>query len=96
MKRRTYLIPFFFVAATLLVTEPALAQANPVEGWLQNIVDFFTNGITRLIAILAIIIAGFLAFSGRTEWSTFGRIVFGILIITVPIEIYNMLQNWTS
>ena len=54
-------LPIFALAA-----EPALAQnLDPLENMLQTVVDALTGPIGRLIAILAVVAAGYMMFTGR-------------------------------
>ncbi|TIT59090.1 MAG: VIRB2 type IV secretion, partial [Mesorhizobium sp.] len=73
------------IVAALAVTaaEPALAQQTsgafaPLETAVQMIVDFITGPFGRLLAIIAVIGLGFLAFAGRLSWFTAGAVVIGI------------------
>ena len=52
--------------ASLLVAEPAIAQAN-FEGRADNILGLLSNGLLRTLAIIAIIVVGLLWFLGRAS-----------------------------
>src|SRR3546814_1520151 len=52
--------------ASLLVAEPAFAQAN-FEGLADNILGLLSNGLLRTLAIIAIIVVGLLWFLGRAS-----------------------------
>ncbi len=69
-----------------LVAEPALAQATnqafaPLQTVVQAVVDFITGPFGRLVAIIAVIGLGFLAFAGRLSWFTAGAVVLGIGLV---------------
>ena len=70
------------LAICLVFAEPALAQSSgafaPLETAVQMIVDFITGPFGRLLAIIAVIALGFLAFAGRLSWFTAGAVVLGI------------------
>ena len=81
-------------AAVILATSqfvaagPALAQAGsgggafaPLQTAVQMIVDFITGPFGRLLAIIAVIGLGFLAFAGRLSWFTAGAVVIGIGLV---------------
>ena len=70
-------LPFFAVLA-----EPALAQnLDPLENMLQTVVDALTGPIGRLIAILAVVAAGYMMFTGRLNWPLFLAIFFGVVLV---------------
>ena len=47
----------------------------------QMIVDFITGPFGRLLAIIAVIGLGFLAFAGRLSWFTAGAVVIGMGLV---------------
>jgi type IV secretion system protein VirB2 len=66
----------------VLLAEPALAQnLDPLENMLQVIVDGLTGPIGRLIAILAVVAAGYMMFTGRLNWPLFLAIFFGVVLV---------------
>jgi type IV secretion system protein VirB2 len=80
----------------LLLAEPALAQSGgafaPLETAVQMIVDFITGPFGRLLAIIAVIALGFLAFAGRLSWFTAGAVVLGIgLVFGAPAIVDQMI-----
>ncbi|TGS85172.1 MAG: VIRB2 type IV secretion [Mesorhizobium sp.] len=87
------------IVAALAVTaaEPALAQQTsgafaPLETAVQMIVDFITGPFGRLLAIIAVIGLGFLAFAGRLSWFTAGAVVIGIgLVFGAPAIVDQMI-----
>ncbi|RWA88140.1 MAG: VIRB2 type IV secretion [Mesorhizobium sp.] len=88
------------IVAALAVTaaEPALAQQTsgafaPLETAVQMIVDFITGPFGRLLAIIAVIGLGFLAFAGRLSWFTAGAVVIGIgLVFGAPAIVDQMIS----
>lgn len=82
--------------ACLLLAEPAFAQSTgafaPLETAVQMIVDFITGPFGRLLAIIAVIALGFLAFAGRLSWFTAGAVVLGIgLVFGAPAIVDQMI-----
>jgi type IV secretion system protein VirB2 len=75
------------LAASQLVTaDVAIAQATnqafaPLQTVVQAVVDFITGPFGRLVAIIAVIGLGFLAFAGRLSWFTAGAVVLGIGLV---------------
>lgn len=66
----------------LAFAEPAVAQnLDPLENMLQVIVDGLTGPIGRLIAILAVVAAGYMMFTGRLNWPLFLAIFFGVVLV---------------
>ncbi|MBZ9974051.1 MULTISPECIES: TrbC/VirB2 family protein [unclassified Mesorhizobium] len=95
----------FRIAGTALVlgvslcaiAQPALAQTSgafaPLETAVQMIVDFITGPFGRLLAIIAVIGLGFLAFAGRLSWFTAGAVVIGIgLVFGAPAIVDQMIS----
>src|SRR5262245_36177102 len=85
--RRLALIAALCVVFHLLGADLALAQSSgsgpfaPLETAVQMIVDFITGPFGRLLAIIAVIGLGFLAFAGRLSWFTAGAVVIGIGLV---------------
>ena len=82
--------------SSLVLTEPAFAQTSgafaPLETAVQMIVDFITGPFGRLLAIIAVIALGFLAFAGRLSWFTAGAVVLGIgLVFGAPAIVDEMI-----
>ena len=72
-----FLLPIF-----AFVAEPALAQnLDPLENMLGTIVDALTGPIGRLIAILALVGAGYMMFTGRLNWPLFLVILVGVVLV---------------
>lgn len=66
----------------LFAAEPAFAQGGtPFESIVQYIVDVLTGGLARTVAILAVVVLGYMAFAGYLTWLWFFRIVLGIVLI---------------
>ncbi|NRC56464.1 TrbC/VirB2 family protein [Mesorhizobium sediminum] len=81
---------------SLAIAEPAFAQSSsafaPLETAVQMIVDFITGPFGRLLAIIAVIALGFLAFAGRLSWFTAGAVVLGIgLVFGAPAIVDEMI-----
>lgn len=77
----------------------ALAQSGgaggafaPLQTAVQMIVDFITGPFGRLLAIIAVIGLGFLAFAGRLSWFTAGAVIVGIgLVFGAPTIVDEMI-----
>jgi|SRR5438445_7377040 len=97
MARPAFLL---LVVAALVITaaEPAFAQQTsgafaPLQTAVQMIVDFITGPFGRLLAIIAVIGLGFLAFAGRLSWFTAGAVVIGIgLVFGAPAIVDQMIS----
>lgn len=83
-------------------TEMALAQSAsgafaPLQTAVQLIVNFITGPFGRLLAIIAVIALGFLAFAGRLSWFTAGAVVLGIGLVfgapTIVDELISAVGN---
>ena len=85
------------LALSIVAVSPALAQTSgafaPLETAVQMIVDFITGPFGRLLAIIAVIGLGFLAFAGRLSWFTAGAVVIGIgLVFGAPAIVDQMIS----
>jgi len=72
------------LASSAVFADSAFAQASgggafaPLSAAVQMIVDFITGPFGRLVAIIAVITLGFLAFQGRLSWMFAGSVILGI------------------
>lgn len=64
-----------------LMASPELALAAPWDGPLQTLIDLLTGTTARLAAILAIVILGFMAMTGRMSWGFGASIIGGVVLI---------------
>nr|WP_226951475.1 TrbC/VirB2 family protein [Rhizobium terrae] len=86
-------------ASQLVIADTALAQATnqafaPLQTVVQAVVDFITGPFGRLIAIIAVIGLGFLAFAGRLSWFTAGAVVLGIgLVFGAPAIVDQLIST---
>lgn len=66
----------------------------PLQTAVQLIVDFINGPFGRLVAIIAVISSGFLAFAGRLSWMTAGSIILGIgLVFGAPTIVDQMISS---
>ena len=83
---RTLIVASIVTAFQLVTADIAVAQATnqafaPLQTVVQAVVDFITGPFGRLVAIIAVIGLGFLAFAGRLSWFTAGAVVLGIGLV---------------
>lgn len=95
--RRALQIAGMCAVVQLASIDLALAQSSgpfaPLETAVQMIVDFITGPFGRLLAIIAVIGLGFLAFAGRLSWFTAGAVVLGIgLVFGAPAIVDQMIS----
>lgn len=70
--------------ATVVVfaAEPALAQnLSPVQTMLQTIVTALTGPIGRLISIIALVVSGYMFFTGRMNWTLVLAVFIGVVLV---------------
>lgn len=60
---------------------PGLAMAAPWDGAATTILGILTGGLTRTIAIIAVIACGIAAVFGKLSWDWAIKIVIGIVLI---------------
>lgn len=101
-QNKVFRIAAVFVAVTvvqLLSADVAMAQATnqafaPLQTVVQAVVDFITGPFGRLVAIIAVIGLGFLAFAGRLSWFTAGAVVLGIgLVFGAPAIVDQLIST---
>src|SRR3546814_14182837 len=81
------------VALTALVTaEPAFAQTN-LESFGNAVLGLLSNGLLRIVAILALIAAGFGWLTGRVNTGALVTVIIGIAIIFSAPWIVDQLQR---
>lgn len=85
-------------ALQVVGADHAFAQSGgafgPVQTAVQMIVDFITGPFGRLMAIIAVIGLGFLAFAGRLSWFTAGAVVIGIgLVFGAPAIVDQLISS---
>ena len=78
-KRLAKLLMLLAVGAALMVPETALAA--PWDSTATKILDIFTGGLTRTIAIISVIACGIAAIAGKLSWDWAIKIIVGIVLI---------------
>ncbi len=68
------LIALFFLA-------PDIAMAEPWDSAAQKVLDIFTGGLARILAIIAVIACGIAAIAGKLSWDWAIKIIIGIVLI---------------
>jgi type IV secretion system protein VirB2 len=82
------------VLFSLALAEPAAAQAaGKIEAVLQNIVDLLEGNVAKLLATLAVIIAGIGWMFGYIDMRKAAYVVLGIAIIFGASEIVGWLTG---
>jgi type IV secretion system protein VirB2 len=96
--RQITVILLMLAVSQLLASDIAMAQATnqafaPLQTVVQAVVDFITGPFGRLVAIIAVIGLGFLAFAGRLSWFTAGAVVLGIGLVFGAPAIVDQLMS---
>lgn len=76
---RQVMAHLWLLAGFLLL--PEIAMANPIEDGVDWVLDLLTNGIARSVAIIGIVILGYLAFAGRITGALAGQFIGGIVLV---------------
>jgi type IV secretion system protein VirB2 len=73
----------------------AFAQTSlqPVASVLQTLITILTGPIASMIAILAVISCGFLAWTGRFTWGVAGSVIMGIVLVFGSTQIVAFFQS---
>lgn len=76
---------------SLAMASPAAAQSP--NDLLQNVVDVLQGGLTRLLAIIAVILMGVGCFFGIFDWRKVAMIVFGMVLVFGAAEIVSLISG---
>jgi type IV secretion system protein VirB2 len=73
----------------------AFAQSGlqPVQSVLQSLISILTGPIASMVAILAVISCGFLAWTGRFTWGIAGSVIMGIVLVFGSTQIVSFFQS---
>lgn len=66
---------------TALLLLPTYALANPIVEGVDWLVGLLTNGLSRSLAIIAIVVMGFLAWAGRLDGGLVGKWIAGMIFV---------------
>lgn len=69
----------FAIACGAIV--PEIAVAAPWDSVATRVLEIFTGGLTRTIAIVAVIACGIAAMAGKLSWDWVIKIVVGVVLI---------------
>jgi len=69
------------ITFTLFANEALAQSIQPVTGMLETLISVLTGPIASMLAILAVISCGFLAWSGRFTWGIAGSVIMGIVLV---------------
>lgn len=78
-ERTLALILMLLIALAFMM--PDAVMAEPWDSTAQKVLDIFNNGLTRLLAIIAVIACGIAALAGRLSWDWAVKIVIGLVLI---------------
>jgi len=76
--RETLALAWVFLSVFLI---PSAAHANPIEQGVEWLLDLLTNGIARSVAIIAIVVLGYMAFAGRLTAELAIKWILGIVLV---------------
>ncbi len=68
----------------LILVIPNIAFAaggTPISGAIDWVLDLLTNGIARSVAILTIVMLGYMSFAGRLSAEFVAKVIFGLVLI---------------
>jgi type IV secretion system protein VirB2 len=65
----------------VLAAMPELAMAAPWDSVANQVLAIFNSGLTRTIAIIAVIACGIAAMAGKLSWEWGIKIIIGIVMI---------------
>ncbi|MCX8282150.1 TrbC/VirB2 family protein [Phyllobacterium sp. 0TCS1.6C] len=81
------------VAAAACSSAAHAQSLQPVTGVLETLISILTGPIASMLAILAVIGCGFLAWSGRLTWGIAGSVILGIVLVFGSTQIVTFFQG---
>jgi type IV secretion system protein VirB2 len=92
--RLSIFISALALSLTVLASD-AFAQTSlqPVSSILQTMINILTGPIASMLAILAVISCGFLAWTGRFTWGIAGSVILGIVLVFGSTQIVAFFQG---
>jgi len=78
---RTTLQLLGMLCVVVVAMLPELAMAAPWDSAATQILAIFTGGLTRTIAIIAVIALGIAAIAGKLSWDWAIKVIIGIVFI---------------
>ena len=90
-----------FACVAALIASPTLAQAGggnfqPVDNALSFLVQAMQGTIARSAGILAVVVLGYLALSGRLSWFFAMSVILGIALIFGAASIVDAVKGATG
>ena len=83
-------------AVALTVVMPELAMAAPWDSLATSVLGMLTGGLTRTVAIIAVIACGFSALAGKMSWTWAINVGVGIVLIFGSAAIVDYLVKSAS
>lgn len=80
-QNKTFLKVLMFLGLTAVVLAPEMAMAAPWDSAASQVLAIFTGGLTRTLAIIAVIACGIAAIAGKLSWDWAIKIIVGIVLI---------------
>ena len=81
LNKRTLIAIGVMLLAAFAVLVPEVAMAEPWDSAAQKVLDIFTGGFARLLAIIAVVALGLAALAGKLSWDWAIKIIIGIVLI---------------
>lgn len=70
-----------FIAILMFFPETAMAASEPWDNAANKVLEIFTGGLARTIAVIAVIACGIAALAGKLSWDWAIKIIIGIVLI---------------
>jgi type IV secretion system protein VirB2 len=83
-------------ALAFLAMSPELALASPWDSAATKVLEIFTGGFARTLAIIAVIACGIAAIAGKLSWDWAIKIIIGIVLIFGATSIVDYVIAGTS
>lgn len=87
---------FLLVGIAFFALTPGIAAAAPWDSAAQKVLEIFTGGFARTLAIIAVIACGIAAIAGKLSWDWAIKIIIGIVLIFGATAIVDYVIAGTS
>jgi len=69
------------LALTLVAVMPEVAMAAPWDGAANQVLAMLNSGLTRTLAIIAVVACGIAAMAGKLQWNWAINIIVGVVLV---------------
>jgi len=84
------------LAIVLVALMPEVAMAAPWDGAANQVLAMLNSGLTRTLAIIAVVACGIAAMAGKLQWSWAINIIVGIVLVFGAVAVVDFFISSAS